>query len=402
MTFPSSLLAHRMLRTQSSAVRELLKYSKMPNVISLAGGIPAPDLFDITGLEGALDEELSERNRDTFQYGLTEGEPRLRQQIVAFMLQRGIRATADHVLVTAGSQQGLDLIARVFLNPGDTILVERPAYLAALQVFTLAEAHMLSVPADEQGIDVEQVEAILTSESVKAIYLVPNFGNPSGCTLAAERRQRLVQLASRYRVLIIEDDPYGEIRLQGEHLPSLYETAQGVPGAENSVIYLSSFSKILAPGLRTGWMVIPGAVYGHLAVAKQAIDLHTCTLSQRIIERYMASGRLQPRLSILRDSYRERRDALCDALRRHLGDAIQFNTPDGGMFLWGSFTSGVDAAEVLKYAIEAGVVFVPGAPFFVDDPEHNTLRLSYSTITAASADEAATRLATALQRANSL
>jgi DNA-binding transcriptional MocR family regulator len=390
-----------MLRTQSSAVRELLKYSKMPNVISLAGGIPAPDLFDIPGLEGALDEEISEHNRDSFQYGITEGEPRLRQQIVAFMLQRGIRTTAENVLVTAGSQQGLDLIARVFLNPGDTILVERPAYLAALQVFTLAEARMLSVPTDEQGINVEQVEAILSNESVKAIYLVPNFGNPSGCTLTFERRQRLVQLACRYRVLIIEDDPYGEIRLQGEHIPSLYEIAQGVPGAEDSVLYLSSFSKILAPGLRTGWMVVPGEVYGHLAVAKQAIDLHTCTLSQRIIERYMASGRLQPRLSVLRASYRERRDALCAALRRHLGNAIQFNTPDGGMFLWGCFTSGVDASMVLKHAINAGVVFVPGEPFFFDAPERNTLRLSYSTITPASADEAARRLATALHHANS-
>lgn len=365
-------------------------------MISLAGGIPAPDLFDIDGLETALAAELSARSRDTFQYGLTEGELGLREQIARLAATRGIETSEHNVLVTSGSQQALDLVARVFLNPADGIVVERPAYLAALQAFALSEARMLSSPSDASGIDVEHVETLLSSERVKAIYLVPNFGNPSGGTLTLDRRRRLVELAVRHRVLLIEDDPYGALRLRGEGLPSLYEIAQQTEGARDLVIYLSSFSKILSPGLRTGWMVIPDAYYSTVAVAKQAIDLHSCTLSQRIIERYLASGRLPERLAVLREAYRSRCDALCAALKRHLGDSIGFNQPDGGMFLWARFRDHIDASAVLARGIAAGVVFVPGSAFFVDDPQRNCLRLSYSTITPETADEAARRLAIAL------
>lgn len=391
-----SLLSRRALGAHSSAVRELLKYSKVPGMISLAGGIPAPDLFDIAGLEAALDEEVRARSRDTFQYGLTEGEPGLREQISRLAARRGIRAGAQDILITTGSQQALDLVARVFLNQGDAIVVERPAYLAALQAFAFSEARMLSVASDADGIDVDRLEALLEHERVKAIYVVPNFGNPSGGTLSLERRRRLVEIAARHRVLIIEDDPYGDLRLRGEFLPSLYEIAEGVPGARDLVMYLSSFSKILSPGLRIGWMAAPEAFYSNLVIAKQSIDLHTSTLSQRVVERYLASGRLQERLEVLRGAYRTRCDALCAALERHLGGAIRFNRPDGGMFLWARFKEDVDAAAVLERGVQAGVVFVPGSAFFVDDPQRNTLRLSYSTITPETADEAAKRLAAAL------
>lgn len=391
-----SLLSRRALGAQSSAVRELLKYSKVPGMISLAGGIPAPDLFDVAGLEAALDEEVRAHRRDTFQYGLTEGEPGLREQISRLAARRAIRANAQNILVTTGSQQALDLVARVFLNQGDAIVVERPAYLAALQAFAFSEARMLSVASDAGGIDVDRLEALLAHERVKAIYVVPNFGNPSGGTLSLERRRRLVDIAARHRVLIIEDDPYGDLRLRGEFLPSLYEIAEGVPGAGDLVMYLSSFSKILSPGLRVGWMAVPEAFYSNLVIAKQSIDLHTSTLSQRIVERYLASGRLPERLEVLKNAYRTRCDALCSALVRHLGDAIRFNRPDGGMFLWARFHEDVDATAVLERGVQAGVVFVPGSAFFVDDPQRNTLRLSYSTITPETADEAAKRLAAAL------
>jgi DNA-binding transcriptional MocR family regulator len=399
MNESSPFLARRTLGAHSSAVRDLLKYSKAAGIISLAGGIPAPDLFDIDGLEAALAAELSARSRDTFQYGLTEGEIGLREQIAALAAKRGIDTNARHVLVTSGSQQALDLVARVFVNPGDGIVVERPAYLAALQAFALSEARMLSAPSDADGIDVDRVETLLSTQRVKAVYLVPNFGNPSGGTLTLERRKRLVELAARHRALLIEDDPYGDLRLRGEPLPSLYEIAQQTDGAQDLVIYLSSFSKILSPGLRTGWMVLPDAYYSNVAVAKQAIDLHSCTLSQRIIERYLASGRLPQRLTVLRDAYRQRCDALCAALERHLGDAIRFNRPDGGMFLWAQFDADVDASAVLARAIAAGVVFVPGSAFYADEPQRNTLRLSYSTITRETAGEAAKRLAMALREA---
>ena len=397
MSETDTLLARRAVGAQSSAVRELLKYSRTPGIISLAGGIPAPDLFDIQGLEAALGEELRARTRDTFQYGMTEGEAGLRDQIATLAGKRGLHAGAHNVLVTTGSQQALDLVARVFLNPEDTIVVERPAYLAALQAFAFSEARMLSVPSGADGIDLDRVEALFASERVKASYVVPNFANPSGGTLTLDRRRRLVELAARHRVLIFEDDPYGDLRLRGRALPSLFEIAGQTPGARDLVVYMSTFSKILSPGLRMGWMVIPDAYYSNVAIAKQAIDLHSCTLSQRIVERYLASGRLGERLPILRDAYAVRCEALCSSLERHLGDAIEFNRPDGGMFLWARFRDDVDASAVLARAIEAGVVFVPGSAFFVDEPQRNTLRLSYSTITPETADEAGRRLAIALE-----
>ncbi len=390
--------AERMRRVQSSAVRDLLKYSKIPGIISLAGGIPAPDLFDIPGLLAALAAVTEGGDPEAFQYGMTEGEASLRAQIAALLKHRGISATPADILVTSGSQQGLDLAARVLLNPGDTILVERPSYLAALQTFELAEASIVSVPSDEEGIDVAWIEAYLSSCEVKAIYVVPNFGNPSGRTLSLERRKRLAELAARFGTYLIEDDPYGELRLSGAPVASIREIAERSP-ARDRVIYLSSFSKILSPGLRAGWMVMPEAVLQQAALAKQAVDLHTCSLSQRLIASYLADGRLWPRLAVLTAAYRERRDALMQALQRHLGDAICFNEPEGGMFLWARFAPQVDAARVLRAAIEAGVIFVPGVAFFADHPEHNTLRLSYSTIDTESAETGAMRLASALRTA---
>jgi DNA-binding transcriptional MocR family regulator len=398
ITAASTVFADRMRHVQSSAVRDLLKYSKIPGMISLAGGIPTLELIDTDGLCRSFSEVCGTGDASAFQYGPTEGEPELREQIAALLQLRGIVAAPARILVTSGSQQGLDLASRVLLNPGDTILVERPSYLAALQAFGLAEANIVSVPSDEDGIDTTWIETYLSSHRVKAIYVVPNFGNPSGRTLSAHRRQRVVALAARFGVFLIEDDPYGELRISGTPLTSIFALADGTP-AQQYVLYLSSFSKILSPGLRVGWMVMPPAVFDQATLAKQAIDLHTCSLSQRLIASYLAGGYLQPRFHILRDAYRARRDALMDALTRHLGDAICFNEPEGGMFLWARFAPEIDAARVLSAAIETGVTFVPGAVFFAEQPERNTLRLSYSTIDPATADAGSMRLMRALQTA---
>jgi DNA-binding transcriptional MocR family regulator len=390
--------ATRMQRVQSSAVRDLLKHSKTPGMISLAGGIPASDLFDLEGL-GAIIAGLDARSdAGIFQYSETEGERGLRAAIASLLAARGITAKPENVLVTSGSQQGLDLAARILLSPGDRIVLERPSYLAALQTFGLAEAQIVTAPSDADGMDVGWVEDTLSRQRVKAIYVVPDFGNPTGATLSLERRRRLVELAGRTGTVLLEDDPYGALRFAGAPLPSLQALAAAA-GVGEQVIYLSSFSKILAPGLRIGWMVLSDAAFRQAALAKQAIDLHSCSLSQHIVAAYLASGRLGPRLQVLREGYRERRDALMGALRERLGGAIDFSEPAGGMFLWARFGPAVDSARVLAHGVEQGVVFVPGAAFYAEHPEHNTLRLSYSMITPAAAREAAERLARALAAA---
>lgn len=387
-----------MQRLQSSAVRDLLKHSRTPGMISLAGGIPAPDLFDLEGLGAILADVESQADASLFQYSETEGRWPLRAEITALMAERGMEARPEQVLVTAGSQQGLDLAARILLAPGDRIILERPSYLAALQAFGLAEAQIVSAPSDANGMDVDWVERYVEQHRVKAIYVVPDFGNPTGATLSLARRQQLVQLAARSGTMLIEDDPYGALRFQGAPLDSLYTLARR-QGASERVIYLSSFSKILAPGLRIGWMVLSDACFRQAALAKQAIDLHSCTLSQHVVATYLASGRLPLRLQVLRDGYRRRRDALMAALRQHLGDDIDFVEPQGGMFLWARLDPSMDAARVLAHGVEQGVVFVPGAAFYAADPEPHTLRLSYSMISPATAQEAAQRLARSIAAA---
>jgi DNA-binding transcriptional MocR family regulator len=387
-----------MQRVQSSAVRDLLKYSRMPGMISLAGGIPASDLFDLEGLNTVIAGIDSGSDPGIFQYSETEGDRALRAAIATLLAERGIAAKPDNILVTSGSQQGLDLAARILLSPGDKIILERPSYLAALQTFGLAEAQIVTAPSDAEGMDVDWVEDYVSRHRVKAIYVVPNFGNPTGATLSMARRLRLVEIAGRTGAVLLEDDPYGALRFAGSPVESLQSLA-AARGVSEQVIYLSSFSKILAPGLRIGWMVMSDTAFRQAALAKQAIDLHSCSLSQHIVRAYLASGRLAPRLQVLRDGYRQRRDALVGALRQRLGGAIDFSVPDGGMFLWARFGTAVDAARVLAHGIEQGVVFVPGAAFHAEHPEHNTLRLSYSMITPTAAQEAAERLARALAAA---
>lgn len=384
-------LAHRVKHLQSSAIRELLKHSKMEGVISLGGGIPNPDLFDTEGLQIAMDRLMTTERRDAFQYGLSEGDPKLREAIAQIMSERGIDSTPDDIVVTSGSQQSLDLLARALINPGDTIVVERPTYLAALQVFQLAEARLASVGTDGEGMIVDELEELVKRQKIKAVYIVPTFGNPSGVTLSASRRQKLVALAQEHDFIIFEDDPYSEINFTNETFRPLKSFAQEMK-ASDRVIYTSTFSKVLAPGARVGWISLPDWLKQQVVILKQATDLHTSSLSQSLTRHYLETGRLTSQIDLIRTEYKKKCDALCAALQSEMGERIRFHRPLGGMFLWATFNYEFNTTEWLKSTLQNGVVYVPGEFFYCDNPDKSTLRLSYVTVSEDNLLKAAQRL----------
>lgn len=392
-----SLFATRIQGSQSSIVRDLLQYSKMPNIISLAGGIPATDMFDMEGINAALKEVIESDEVGAYQYSTTDGEPELQAEIVKLVNDRGITAKCEEIVVTSGSQQGLDLIARTFLNEGDTILVERPTYLAAIQSFKMSGAVVQDIEGGAEGLDIDALEAYLQKEKVKALYVVPTFANPTGSTMPLESRQRLLALAVEHNFVIFEDDPYGEIRFSGERVPPIYSLAESEEEKQH-IVYLSSFSKVLVPGLRLGFIITASRIREKVVIGKQSVDLHTPVLSQLIVANYLKSGRLPERIKEISKAYEERCQMLIDALNKHLGDRLQFAAPEGGMFLWAALPKGMSTEELLKYAIKAEVVFVPGSAFYVANPEVETLRLSFATISEKDADEAGRRLAVAFDQ----
>ncbi len=392
-------VARRMQNVSSSAIRDLLKHATEPGMISLAGGLPAPDLFDLQGLADASAAVMRDLPVTALQYGVTAGQPQLRQSLANVMASRGAKVSADDIVVTTGSQQGIDLIARVMLDAGDLVCVERPSYLAAIQTFALAEAKFIGVEVDEQGMVVDSLEALLQQHKPKFIYTVATFANPSGATLTLERRKRLLELAVKYQVFVIEDDPYGELRSRGSPVPPLIAIAKDVPGAEAWCGYLSTLSKILAPGFRIGWTILPPALRNYAEIAKQGMDLHTSTFTQAVASRYLDSGRLAERLPSIRESYKQRNEALADALHRHLEGALHYQQPDGGMFLWAKWNDkSIDSTALLKFALPEKMIFVPGEHFYADAPEQNTIRLSFATPTCEQIDEGIRRLAVAVEK----
>lgn len=386
------LLAQRIVKVKSSAIRELLKHSKMENVISLAGGIPSDALFDFEGLSIATQQAITEQPKSAFQYGLTEGSELLREGICTLCAQRGVNAKPEDIVVTAGSQQALDLVMRAVINPGDVFVVERPTYLAALQTLELAEANVMSVSSDSDGMVVDELAELLKIQKIKGVYVVPNFGNPSGLTLSAARREQLVKLAVEHNFLIIEDDPYGELRFTEERNATLYQVSQQVLGHTENIIYTSTFSKILAPGLRLGWAILPPFLLHKVAIIKQAADLHASALSQGIVECYLGLDRLPAQIEKIRAAYKHKGEILAGLVEKELGDVISFDMPKGGMFLWARFRQQFDATEWLKTTLKQGVVFVPGEYFFSDKPDRSTFRLSFATATEQQMQEAVARL----------
>ncbi|MCL6361892.1 PLP-dependent aminotransferase family protein [Pectobacterium polaris] len=391
------LLAHRIAQLKSSAIRELLKHSKMENIISLAGGIPSDALFDFEGLSQATQLAITEQPKTAFQYGLTEGSSVLRDRIAELCALRGVKTRGDDIVVTAGSQQALDLIMRAMVDPGDVFVVERPTYLAALQTLELAQAQVMSVSSDADGMVVDELEELLKKQRIKGVYIVPNFGNPSGVTLSYERRLKLIQLAERYGFVIIEDDPYGELRFTEERNPTLFQLAEEKLGSTEYVLYTSTFSKVLAPGLRLGWAILPDWLLHKVAIIKQAADLHASALSQTVAECYLGLGRLDTQIEKIRHAYKHKGELLAQLVEKELGDVITFNQPKGGMFLWAKFRQDdFNTTEWLKKTLEQGVVFVPGEFFFPDNIDYSTLRLSFATATDEQMHEAVARLRRAL------
>ena len=371
-TVPAPLqLAQRMSRMKASAVREILKVAERPDVLSFAGGLPAPELFPVEAIAQAHAEVFAEEGRQALQYSTTEGYGPLREWIAAHLGERGVRVGADGVLITNGSQQGIELVAKVMLDPGDTVAVENPSYLAALQTFSGYEVSFAVVGSDDDGMRVEELERL--ARKPKLIYLVPNFQNPKGTTLSLERRKALVRYAQRHRVLILEDNPYGELRFQGEHLPSLASLDD-----EGVVVSLGSFSKVLAPGLRIGWMVAPREVLRAATVVKQAADLHTATVAQRATARLLSRFDFNGHLERLRAVYGERCEAMIAALERHMPEGTRWTRPEGGMFIWAELPRGMSSDVLFPLALDKRVAFVPGAPFFAGEARHEFMRLNFS------------------------
>lgn len=365
-----------------SPIRELFPYLSQPGLISFAGGYPSPGLLDVEGLALSSTRVFAEGGAAVVQYGATEGHPHLREALARMSGDRGVACEAADVLVTAGSQQAMDLLVRVFLEPGDTVCIETPAYPAAIQSLRLAGARIESVPVDGDGLQVDALESMLralpAAHRPKLLYTVPTFSNPCGTLLSAPRREHLVRLAIAYGFLIIEDDPYGELIFTGAPVASIFAAGRRQAGDRNPVIYLSSLSKTVAPSLRVGWMVAPPDVLRRCAIAKQTIDLCTSPITQLIALDYLRLGRYPAAVQRARDEYRLRMRAMVDTLRQELGDRIEAPEPGGGMFLWARFDRGLDPQALFQAAVRHGVLYVPGAAFYPAEPDHHTLRLSYA------------------------
>jgi 2-aminoadipate transaminase len=374
--------AQRTQRMGSSAIRELLKLTEKPDIISFAGGLPAPEVFPLEQFREACLRVLKDNGAQALQYGTTEGYQPLREQIARHTARYGIKVEPDNILITSGSQQALDLIGKIFINPGDRILVESPTYLGALQAWNAYGAEYVTVPMDKSGMNTDVLEEALRT-GPKFIYVLPNFQNPTGVTLSLARRQRLIELADQYGVPIIEDDPYGQLRFEGEHLPSVvmmdHNFRESHDGCySGNVIYLSTFSKILAPGIRLAWVIAPREVIFKLVQAKQGADLHTATFNQIVAHEVSRGGFLDQHIKLIRDTYRERRDVMLGAMDRFFPPEVDWTHPEGGLFLWGTLPKHLSSADVLKYAIEQKVAFVPGGPFHPDGSGHNTMRINFS------------------------
>jgi 2-aminoadipate transaminase len=392
------LYADRTQGMRASDIREILKVTAQPDVISLAGGLPAPELFPVDEYRRAFEWVLESAGAVALQYGPSEGYRPLRTLIAERLSRFGMPSTPDDILVTNGSQQALDLIGKVFLNPGDAVLVEKPTYLGALQAFNQYQATYAVVSMDEDGMRVDEVERLLSQQRVggkpiKFIYALPNFQNPTGRTMSLERRRRLVELASRFGVPIVEDDPYGELRYEGERLPTLKSL-----DTDDSVLYLGTFSKILAPGFRLGWILAGPEVQEVLLHGKQPSDLHTGMAQQMATHEVAKDGFVDEHVEHIKDFYRERRDAMLRAIEEHFPADAHYTRPAGGMFVWAELPRHVDTRKLLLDAVQNKVAFVPGQGFHPDFSGSNTMRLNFSNVAPEQLQEGVRRLGEAIQR----
>jgi 2-aminoadipate transaminase len=381
---------------KGSAIRELLKLTERPDVISFGGGMPAPEIFPYEEVRLACERILNENGDKALQYGTTEGYNPLRQMIIKEATKNGQCCDLDNILVTSGSQQALDLLGKIFINPGDNILVESPTYLGALQAWNAYGAEYVVVKSDEHGMLPDSLEEGLRNNP-KFMYVLPNFQNPTGITFSLERREKVVELADKYGVPIIEDDPYGQLRFEGENLPSLIKLDARMRGQENcrydgNVIYLSTFSKILAPGIRLAWVIAPPEAVSKIVQAKQGADLNTSTFNQLMAYEVGKDGFISRHVEKIRAVYHERRDVMLDALDEHSPKNVHWTHPEGGLFLWVTLPEGNDAADLMKEALKQNVAFVPGSSFHPLGGGENTIRLNFSFCNPLTINEGIARL----------
>ncbi len=393
--------AHRTKNMGSSVIRELLKLTEQPDIISFAGGLPAPKVFPVREFQSACNTVLENHGPQALQYSTTEGYLPLREMIARHTARYSVEVAADNIMITSGSQQALDFIGRLFINRGDYIVVESPTYLGALQAWNAYGAQYISVRSDEHGMIVDELEAALRV-GPKFIYVLPNFQNPSGSTLSLERRKQLIEIADKYGVPIVEDDPYGQLRYEGDHIPSVVSLDSEFRGPNGgtysgNVIYLSTFSKLLAPGLRLAWVIAPSQVIKKLVMAKQAADLHTSSFIQYVAYEVAKGGFLDEHVKVIRATYKERRDVMIEMMEEMFPQGVTWTKPHGGMFLWGILPEGMDAAQVLERAIEKKVAFVPGIAFHPTGGGENTMRLNFSYSNPETIREGITRLGTTLK-----
>ncbi len=368
-------IAPHVLQLETSIIREILKISSQPGVISFAGGLPAPELFPLDDLKRLTGQVIDKYGADAFQYSLSMGITPLRHLLAKRATERGTLSTLENILVVAGAQQGIELIARAFIDPGDYVLVENPTYVGALQAFNYYRAKYVTVEMDKEGMIVEQVEDCLRKYHPKLIYTVSNFQNPTGITMSLERRRALVDAACRHNIPIVDDNPYGEIRFSGERVPTL----KSYGGDE--VIALRSFSKVVSPGLRLGWINGPSSVMNQFEKVKQCTDLHTSSFGQYLIYEYVNQGYLEPQIERIKADYLAKRNCMIQAMEQHFPIEVSWTRPEGGLFLWVQLPEHLSASKLLPKAINLKVAYVYGSPFFANGGGDNCLRLNFSNAT---------------------
>ena len=385
-------LARRAQRMNPSVIRELLKLTERPGIISFAGGLPSPKTFPVEAMREAAEAVLRDDGSAALQYAASEGYGPLREWVAQDLRQQGLKVSPEQVLITTGSQQGLDLVAKILIDAGSKVLVETPTYLGALQAFTPMEPQFVGVASDDQGLLPEDLRT--QAPGARMLYVLPNFQNPTGRTLDAARRQAIAQVALDTGLPIVEDNPYGDLWFEQAPPPAI---SAAVP--EHS-IYLGSFSKILAPGLRLGYVVAPRSVYPKLLQAKQAADLHSPSFNQRVVSRVLDSGFITQHIPSIRALYRSQCQAMLDAMDQHLAPlGVRYNRPLGGMFIWVQLPPGMDAAALLPQAVEQGVAFVPGSAFYAEGADTRSLRLSFVTASEADIARGMVALAHTIQHA---
>lgn len=371
----------------SSIIREILKDSSKPGVINFAGGLPAPELFPIHKIKDACIRVLENYGPDPLQYSLTTGVPVLKQYLADRISAGGSAYSPDSIQITGGAQQGLDIVGRVFLEPGSVVLTEEPTYLGAIQAFSFYKAKFVSVATDNDGMLPDDLEKKIIDNKPTLIYLVPNFQNPSGITMSYQRREAVIELAIKYDIPIIDDNPYGELRYIGEHVPSLKAMSR------EHVIQLGTFSKIISPGLRIGWIAAEPEVIALCERMKQATDLHTNTFAQYVIYEFAKDGGLEEHIETMKKAYGIRRDVMFKALSTYFNDGVTWTEPEGGLFLWVKLPAGVSGSGLLPEALNAGVAYVPGKYFYSAAPDDATLRLNFCNATEENIIEGVKRLA---------